>query len=467
MGMRNTTISLTKGAVSLHTEYTTSTPKTQGEPLHDVSPTGRVRPWRLHRLEAEQLAEAYQTIAARTPEGPEAVRWQLMADRASSCATNPKFEVHRAPRADGGGEYLTLSTAYFCRDRLCPMCQWRRSLKLGAQARAVVAECNRDKISRDRVPYRWIMVTLTQRNVDGPDLPAELDKMHDAMHRLVKRKEWRAAAQGWLRVTEITHNIDRRSKAYDTYHPHMHVMIAVNARYFKSKDYITHAQWVALWRDCMGLDYDPSVQVETIKPNDGQQLGDNATAKDVAISMGKAVAEVTKYASKPSSYLVPYDLDLTASAVQTLSVSLKGRRLAAWGGVCKKAAQALKLDSLETGDLIHIDEEPSADLDAEAVNRYITYYWALGVRNYLPEREEVAPASWAAAAEGYKQRRAAAAGRRANDARLDASDAAKIAQVRAAFGDKIARRVIHNKDGHAIKMAEQINAAKEAAADDR
>src|SRR5699024_11750008 len=99
-------------------------------------------------------------------------------------------------------------------DRLCRLCQWRRSLKLGSQCRAVVAEADRRKIARDRVSWRWIMLTLTQRNVDGPDLAAELDKMHAALKVMTKSPRWRAAAQGWLRVTEITRNSDRRSSWY-------------------------------------------------------------------------------------------------------------------------------------------------------------------------------------------------------------------------------------------------------------
>ena len=145
-------------------QYTTNTPPNQDAPetLYDVSPTGKVRPWRLHRLESEQLAEAFWTISARMPDQSQAVAYALRGDRVSACATGAVFEVHK----DRDLQYLTLTHANFCRDRLCPMCQWRRSLKMGAQARAVVDECDRVKMSRDGVGYRWMLLTLTQANVD-------------------------------------------------------------------------------------------------------------------------------------------------------------------------------------------------------------------------------------------------------------------------------------------------------------
>lgn len=450
----------------MQAEYTTTVPKDQEaaaaggyrETLHDVSPTGRVRPWRQHRLEAELLAEAYHRAGELMPDPSQAVAWIIRGDKVASCATAPTFEQHRAAAVDGGQLYLTLQRANFCRDRLCPMCQWRRSLKMGAQARAVVQECNRIKIAKDKAPYKWLMLTLTQRNVAGPDLAAEIDRIHAAFKQLTRSPAWKAAAQGWLRVTEVTHNIDRKSPWYDTYHPHMHILLCVNRRYFKSSAYLTQDDWAALWQHYIHQADRPSVEIHLVKAR-GEQPPEGTDLQ--AEGLGAAVAEVSKYASKPGSYLLPGDLELTTSTVATLATALHGRRLAAWGGVCKQAAQALKLDSIETGDLVHIDEESTAtDPEADAISRYIEYNWALGIRNYVPGRTWEAPAGWAAAAAAIKERQDIRPKKRQAEIEDMRRAQAKIHRIQSAAGPKIANRAIRARDGYTIHLLEEIANAK-------
>ena len=416
------------------------------ETLHDVSLAGRVRPWRQHKLESELLAEAYSTAADRWP-GPDAVQWARRADIVQTCGTHPIFERHNAPE----GQYMTLKSANFCRDRLCPLCQWRRSLKLGAQCRAVVAEADRRKIARDRAAWRWIMLTLTQRNVDGPDLGAEIDRIHAAVRVLTKSPRWRAAVRGWLRVTEVTRNNDYSSPNYGTYHPHLHILIAVPRRYFRGADYIPAAEWRAMWRTYMHLDYDPDIDVRVVTAK-----GQTIDATDPTQSMGAAVAEVTKYAAKPGSYLIASDLDATVDAVATLATALRGRRLCAWGGVCKEAAQALHLDSLETGDLVHIDEDATGDPAADAVSQYVAYHWALGIRNYIQGQEWTGPASWAEAAAAARERPKLAAAQRITEAAADASNAEMVRRMQAAVSSKIANRAIRAHDAYHIGLIQEV-----------
>lgn len=431
----------------MHIEYTTGPEKMQGPiTLHDVSLSGRVRPWRQHKLESELLAEAYDT-ASTIIDDPAAVQWAERADKVKTCGTHPIFERHQAPE----GRYMTLKSANFCRDRLCPLCQWRRSLKLGAQCRAVVAEADRRKISRDRVAWRWIMVTLTQRNVEGPNLGAEIDRIHAAYKLLSKNKRWKAAVQGWLRVTEVTRNNDHKSAWYGTYHPHLHILIAVHRRYFKCADYITAKEWGQLWRRYMELDYDPDVDVRVVTAK-----GEAVEAADPAQSMGAAVAEVTKYAAKPGSYLIVSDLGATVEAVTTLAAALAGRRLCAWGGVCKEAAQALRLDSIETGDLVHIDEAATGDPAADVISQYVAYHWALGIRNYIQGQEWTGPASWAEAAAAARERPKLAAAQRAKEAAADASNRDMVRRMQAAVSDRIATRAIRAHDAYQIGIIQEV-----------
>ena len=343
-------------------------------PLIDRSPTGKVRPWRERHKAGLLLGEIYATMGESGT--ADAARWLSKAQRLESCA-----QLMEYTRADNG--QLTLHKASFCRVRLCPMCQWRRSLKLGAQVRQVVEQANAAHLKKTGAPWRWLMVTFTVRNVQGPDLGAAIDTIHNGLNNLCKCKRWKAAVRGWLRATEVTHNTDQHSASYDTYHPHMHMLLCVPASYFSGKGYIRQKDWAELWGHYIGADYTPIVDVRPIKPEGGGRLAD-LPAGDQAAAMGKACAEVSKYAAKPADYIVPSDLELSMSAVQVLDAMLDRRRMTSWGGLLKDIAKQMQLDDPENGDLVHIDETASADPVAEELANYVTYRWAVGARDYLP-----------------------------------------------------------------------------------
>lgn len=379
------------------------------KPLVDIGPNGRPRPWRKHKQEALMLSEVYAAMGESGAEG--AARWLDKARRLESCASYAEFS--RLP--DGQGLHLYQSS--FCRVRLCPMCQWRRSLKLGAQVRRVVERANADHIADTGAAWRWLMVTFTVRNVQGPELGATIDRVHKGLNNLAKCKRWKGAVRGWLRATEVTHNTNPSSAAYDTYHPHMHLLLCVPASYFKGRGYIRQKEWADLWGHYVKADYTPIVDVRVIKPEDGTRLSD-LPAGEQAAAMGKACAEVSKYAAKPADYIVPSDLLLSMQTVQVLDSMLDRRRMTSWGGILKDIAKALNLDDPETGDLIHIDEDASDDQTAEEIADYIAYNWAMGARDYLPVGERRGLSERAERAEQAQNRQAVKAGR-SKDQRLE------------------------------------------------
>lgn len=367
-------------------------------PLVDRAPSGRVRPWRTHHSGGLMLAEIYASMAETGTR--DAARYLSKAERLEHCACYAEFR-----RLPSGA--LRLHDSSFCRVRLCPMCQWRRSLKLGAQVRQVVERANAARIADVGAPWRWLMLTFTVRNVEGPDLALAIDTIHKGLNNMAKCARWRGAVKGWLRATEVTHNI----KA-DTWHPHMHLLLCVPSAYFSGRGYIRQAEWAQLWGHYVKADYTPIVDVRPIKPQDGTRLSDLPVGEQAA-AMGKACAEVSKYAAKPGDYIVPQDLAASMQAVALLDAVLDKRRMSSWGGCLKDIAKALQLDDPETGDLVHIDDEPSADSTAETIAHYITYAWALGARDYLPHSkrdglpEDVERANAAAARAALKEGRRA------------------------------------------------------------
>lgn len=140
-----------------------------------------------------------------------------------------------------------------------------------------------------------------------------------------------------------------------------------------------------MWKHYAGLDYDPIIDIQTVKTLEGQAISD-LPVEERAASMGKACAEVSKYAAKPADYLRPDDLELSGETVELLDSALEGRRMTSWGGVLKETAKALKLDDIETGDLVHVETE-SEDEVADKLADYVTYWWKVGAANYIKTTE--------------------------------------------------------------------------------
>ena len=322
-----------------HLDYTT--PVDDCQPLSDKGRDGKERPWAEHRSSAELLSMVYTRINGRK------------ARRVRDCS--PLLGFVSDP--DTGAKRL--KTAWFCRVRLCPVCQWRRSLKMYGQAVQVIAAADADQ------PHGWIMLTLTVKNVDGCDLDNELNLLMDSWRRLTRSADWRQHVLGSMRSVEVTHNLDLYGGSYDTYHPHIHALLCVRKSYFK-KNYIKYKKWQDMWRTAARLDYDPQVWVTRVK-------GDNP----------RALAEVTKYATKPGDYILPDDLDLMETTVEVLDQALAKRRLVSWQGNLKQIKAQLGLDDTEDGDLIHTGEDGDV-LDQE----HIAYYqWMATRRQYYAIKE--------------------------------------------------------------------------------
>lgn len=260
-----------------------------------------------------------------------------------------------------------LQAAEFCRDRLCPMCSWRKSLVTFSQLSDIMLRI--DSTTDGLVP---IFLTLTMRNCVSADLDDCISRELRAWSRMVtskhRRKPWRIAV-GWFRALEITYN-----KKDGTWHPHIHAILLVKPDYFdKSKDdYISQEDWIAEWRWALGVDYDPSVDVRTVK---GGQA--------------KAIAEVAKYTVKPGEWLDLDDGDGTDERVELLARVLKGRRLTAFGGLMKETRKALKQEDAETADLVRTGDD--ATMRGDLVTAMEKFEWQIGLTNYVSVgREEMA-----------------------------------------------------------------------------
>lgn len=277
------------------------------------------------------------------------------AYRVLDCGSFLEFRVSK--------DSAKLQHANFCRDRLCPMCNWRRSMKIFHQVSQVM-----DVIQND---YEFLSLTLTVKNCDAKDLPKTVQVLFDGWRYLYhKNREFRTVVCGTFRSLEVT-----RNPVTGQYHPHLHCILAVKKSYFK-KGYLTQKRFTELWKKACDLNYNPIVHVQKVY---GRDSSGNKVQKGFDVKA--AVCEATKYAVKGSDYLVPEDMDLTASVVRSLLDALSGRRLCGWTGIFAKTRKDLNLDDCENGDLVHTDDSIRDDVEGLIVR----YRWKCGVYVMLGE----------------------------------------------------------------------------------
>jgi len=265
--------------------------------------------------------------------------------RVKDCGTFLEFK-----KFENGQVFL--SGANFCKDRLCPACAKRRSLKVFGQLSKVLNDLK-------QYNYKYLFVTLTLKNCRRCDLDVTLDLLSKGFTKFTKTKHFRNKVFcGAFRSTEIT-----RNKEQDTFHPHLHLLVAVKQNYFSinNKNYMQKEDLVKVWRRCLDIDYDPICDIRAVKNTE------------------KVSFEVSKYITKGSDFLYKDDEKTTDELVELLSVSLHSKRFISYVGCFFKSRQKLRLHDKDIEKNINIDEIESCEELAYIVKKF---RWNFGFSGY-------------------------------------------------------------------------------------
>lgn len=241
-----------------------------------------------------------------------------------------------------------------CGNRFCPICTWatakKDAIKISVMMEAVQALEDKE----------FLFLTLTAPNVSGEELRDEIDRFNKGINRLFKRRNVGRIVKGYIRKLEvttdqeklITENLYKRKKDYydlrglkvgdpnptfNTYHPHMHIIVVVNKSYFTDKKYfISKAEWLEMWQSCM-------------KDNSITQV-DARKVRSTEKSNSNAVLEIAKYSAKGS------DLYHSEKVFDTFYKALKGRQLIVYSGMMKDYAKKFKNGDLDEFKKVNEDE---------------------------------------------------------------------------------------------------------------
>lgn len=242
-----------------------------------------------------------------------------MLERIDSCGQNLLFAANEEKSKH------RLYKGYFCGNRWCPYCGWRKARRDAVKLSVLMTAI------KDIYRYEFLFVTLTTPNVPAEKLESEIRHFNQSFLKMMKRKKFRGWGEkrsgeaykgfvkGYMKKVEVTYNRDR-----DDFNPHLHVLIAVNKSYFK-KNYLSKAEWLDVWRDVTGQPEITQVDVKRVKTDE----------KD------NAVQEMAKYAAKDSEYL------LNQEVFDTFFASLKHKRTVNYAGIFKDFAKRYEEDELD------------------------------------------------------------------------------------------------------------------------
>lgn len=281
------------------------------------------------------------------------------AERMSECSK--EITIKLCPEC---GRY-EITKAKLCRDRLCPVCSWRLSLKRYSEMMNVSKD-----IITEYPNNQWSFMSLTVQNCAPDKLDYVLNKMSEAFNRMRQRKIYKEDILGWARTVEVTFN-----KEDNTLHPHYHVLLIWNKNVnvlHQGARLLNH--WVASVKDLI-----VSIKAQNIEDiyNKDKADYDVKGEEKADIDVTKAVLESFKYTQKASQALY-----MPTSIFYQYAQNIARKRTVSYGGLIKKQMKKLHYnindDMPETVEDMFICKNCGSTSLSEAL-----YKWSFAERSYL------------------------------------------------------------------------------------
>lgn len=215
-----------------------------------------------------------------------------------------------------------VKTASLCRDRVCPICNWRLANKRWVSLYNALYS-----VSGTGIMFHFI--TLTVKNVRPDALSKTLMSMSRAWNRLLQRRMVKYYVMGWARSVEVTYE-----KETGLMHPHYHVIMITESLLgaaFDREDIIDY------WMKSVTQEG----EIVSRKAQDAREI----VVKRGEESLLSAALETYKYTIKQSDLLKMPVADFIAYARQ-----IAGKRLTATGGIIKDRIKT-DLDSIDDKEL--------------------------------------------------------------------------------------------------------------------
>lgn len=286
----------------------------------------------------------------------------LKLDRLKECGNFIKFQ------ASEDKTKFILSGGNFCNNRFCPFCSWLKAKRTAFELLELI------KVVEYKEKFAFLFITLTVPNVPKESLREEIEYMNKSFKRLVESEEIDVINKGYIRKLEVTYQSDKEvtkenkkkykglpigtKLAYDTYHPHFHLVMAVNKSYFKSRDYLSKKRLLELWQRATR---NPNIKQVDIKP--------------CRMNTVKQVMELATYSAKQG------DLYSSKEVFDGFYEGLFRKKLLVYNGIFKEYKKKIEVGEVDPAEVIELNQI------LEEATREICLMWEKSSYLLADERE--------------------------------------------------------------------------------
>ena len=240
----------------------------------------------------------------------------LKLDRLKECGNFIKFQ------ASEDKTKFILSGGNFCNNRFCPFCSWLKAKRTAFELLELI------KVVEYTEKLAFIFITLTVPNVTRESLREEIENFNKSFKRLFQTEEFKAFNKGFIRKLEVTYNEERND-----YHPHFHLVVAVNKSYFKSRDYMSKRRLLELWQRATR---NPAITQVDIKP--------------CRMDTVKQIMELATYSAKQG------DLYSSKEVFDGFYEGLFRKKLLVYNGIFKEYKKKIDTGEVDPAQIIELNQ---------------------------------------------------------------------------------------------------------------
>lgn len=240
----------------------------------------------------------------------------LKLDRLKECGNFIKFQS-----SEDKTKFI-LTGGNFCNNRFCPFCSWLKAKRTAFELLELI------KVVEYTEKLAFIFITLTVPNVSREKLREEIECFNKSFKRLFETKEFKAFNKGFIRKLEITYNEERND-----YHPHFHLVVAVNKSYFTSRDYMSKRRLLELWQRATR---NPNITQVDIKP--------------CRMDTIKQVMELATYSAKQG------DLYSSKEVFDGFYEGLFRKKLLVYNGIFKEYKKKIDIGEVDPTQVIELNQ---------------------------------------------------------------------------------------------------------------
>lgn len=265
----------------------------------------------------------------------------LKLDRLKECGNFIKFQS-----SEDKTKFI-LAGGNFCNNRFCPFCSWLKAKRTAFELLELI------KVVEYKEKFAFLFITLTVPNVPKESLREEIENFNISFNRLWKTKEFKAFNKGFIRKLEITYNEERND-----YHPHFHLVVAVNKSYFTSRDYMSKRRLLELWQRATR---NPNITQVDIKP--------------CRMDTVKQVMELATYSAKQG------ELYSSKEVFDGFYEGLFRKKLLVYNGIFKEYKKKIEVGEVDPAEVIELNQI------LEEATREICLMWEKSSYLLADERE--------------------------------------------------------------------------------